>query len=821
MDSTSRMKWLGCLRFQRWALVLVVSVLVSSSVRLSLLAADNDLVDLSSAIVIAPDSLSEREKRAVQLLTDEIEKRTLIKLPVSSRWSSGTPSVISIGPLSAASAISGPYFAEISSERLRSPAEGFHIRSFENLDGAGRVVVLGNDERGVLFGVGRLLRELRMAHGRLMLPANFRLSSAPDERLRGQQLGFRPKTNSYDGWTIPMWHQYVRDMIVFGTNAIELIPPRSDDAADSPHFPHAKIDVMISMSQVLDDYGIDVWVWYPALDEDYSDPETVELALKEWGEVFKQLPRIDAVFVPGGDPGHTQPRYMMALLEKQAAVLKSYHPKAEMWMSPQGFDGEWMEEFLNILRSDDCEWLTGIVHGPQVRVNIPRLRATIPKRYPIRRYPDITHQIRCQFPVPEWDLAYVSTLERESINPRPVAEANIYRKIRPYADGFITYSEGCNDDVNKIVWSSLGWDPNRSVIEILREYSRYFIGERYTDDFAQILLALEKNWEGPLLSNTSVYTTLEMMQTMEKTATPHDLLNWRFQQALYRAYYDAYVRRRLLYETDLENRAMEILRQAGELGAERALVAAEATLDRAVLERAGKDWRNRVYELAALLYQSIRMQLSVEKYQALAVGRGANLDLVDAPLNNRNWLGERFNEIRELASEKERLDAIDSIVNWTNPGPGGFYDDLGDHLRQQHLLKGLGSIEDPAFTSTPILGFENRNPTWRMSWQRHAYILYDAPLQMYYTGLDPEAAYRLRVVYGGDSYKYKVKCWADTDVLHHELAKPSPPRPLSFRIPHSATRDGELILTWRQESGSGGNGRGAQVAEVWVEKVRP
>ena len=137
------------------------------------------------------------------------------------------------------------------------------------------------------------------------------------------------------------------------------------------------------------------------------------------------------------------------------------------------------------------------------------------------------------------------------------------------------------------------------------------------------------------------------------------------------------------------------------------------------------------------------MQLSVEKYQALAVGRGANLDLVDAPLNNRNWLGERFNEIRELASEKERLDAIDSIVNWTNPGPGGFYDDLGDHLRQQHLLKGLGSIEDPAFTSTPILGFENRNPTWRMSWQRHAYILYDAPLQMYYTGLDPEAAYRL------------------------------------------------------------------------------
>ncbi len=34
-----------------------------------------------------------------------------------------------------------------------------------------------------------------------------------------------------------MWEQYVRDLIVFGCNAIELIPPRSDDEDDSPHFP--------------------------------------------------------------------------------------------------------------------------------------------------------------------------------------------------------------------------------------------------------------------------------------------------------------------------------------------------------------------------------------------------------------------------------------------------------------------------------------------------------------------------------------------------------------------------------------------------------
>ena len=83
------------------------------------------------------------------------------------------------------------------------------------------------------------------------------------------------------------------------------------------------------MSQIAADYGLDVWIWYPAMDADYSDPKTVEHALAEWAEVFKKLPRIDAVFVPGGDPGHTRPGTLMALLEKQSANLQRFHPNAE------------------------------------------------------------------------------------------------------------------------------------------------------------------------------------------------------------------------------------------------------------------------------------------------------------------------------------------------------------------------------------------------------------------------------------------------------------------------------------------------------------
>jgi hypothetical protein len=574
--------------------------------------------------------------------------------------------------------------------------------------------------------------------------------------------------------------------------------------------------MMEGMSRLLDEYGMDVWIWYPAMDRDYADPPAVEGAVQEWSEVFRRLSRIEAIFVPGGDPGHTPPRVLLALLEKQTESLRRFHPHAQMWVSPQGFTQAWLDEFLTILRDEQPEWLTGVVFGPQVRVSLPRLREMVPARYPIRHYPDITHSRQCQYPVPDWDLAYALTEARECINPRPLGMARIFRQTQPHTVGFITYSEGCNDDVNKAVWSALGWDPDADVGEVLREYSRYFLGDRYTDTFAQGLLALERNWQGPLLTNGHVYTTLAQFQAMERAATPQDRLNWRFQQALYRAYYDATTRRRLLYETELEEQAMEKLRDAPRTGALLAMAEAEEILDRAVTQRVAADWRARVFELAEALFQSIRMQLSVDRYQAIDVGRGANLDTLDLPLNSRLWLKARFAEIRGLADGKDRLQEIDALVNWTNPGPGGFYDDLGNPARQPHLVPGQGFEEDPAFLESPLLGFAY-HPDGPTSWWTHAQSLHDAPLRMHYTDLDPTAQYRLRVVYAGDSPKVPIRLVAnDTIEIHPLLEKPSPIRPLEFDLPVEATRTGELTLTWFREPGRGGNGRGCQVAEVWL-----
>ncbi len=764
-------------------------------------AAAADL-DLTRATVISSSHESPAERQAVRMLVEEVARRSWVEWKTSESRAGVGPSAIVIGSIAV---------RRLVPEAVKPPGrEGYSIGVVGS-----QVYVLGADPRGTLFGVGRLLRELRIGRDRVTLPADFAVASAPKTPLRGHQIGYRPKTNSYDGWTAAMWEQYIRDLAVFGCNAVEIIPPRSDDAADSPLFPLPPLRMMTEVSRLADLYGLDVWIWYPALDKDYTDPKTVSAALAEWGAVFQALPRVDAVFVPGGDPGHTAPKVLFPFLEKQTANLRKYHPKAQMWVSPQSFNQAWMDDFLALMKAEPT-WLTGVVHGPQVRLSIPQLRAALPARYPLRDYPDITHSRTCQYAIPDWDLAFTVTIAREGCNPRPQQMAHIFRYARPHTAGFITYSEGCHDDVNKVIWSALGWDDKADLRGVLRQYGRYFVSPALADRFADGLFALERNWTGPAMENAGIDETLKLFRAMERDAGPREKLSWRFQQALYRAYYDAYVRARLRHEVGATDAARAKLREAGRLGSREAMAAAEAILDRAAKEKPAIELRARAGELAEALFQSIRAQLSVAKYHAISVGRGASLDTIDAPLSDAAWLRAEIAAARKLPDEPARLARLGACVHREDPGPGGFYDDLGDPLRQPHLVRGPGWEKDPGYYLTPLSTISRAGvpPASPRAWWTQTQTHYDTPLRMRYTGLDKGAAYRLRVVYGrAEGRKVRLTAGEGLEVHGWEGKQL---QPLEFDVPAGATARGELTLTWRQEPGQTGAGRGCQVAEVWL-----
>jgi hypothetical protein len=431
---------------------------------------------------------------------------------------------------------------------------------------------------------------------------------------------------------------------------------------------------------------------------------------------------------------------------------------------------------------------------------------------------DIGHVLHCQQPLQDLDVAIAITQGREPICPRPADMAQIVRVAQPGTAGALAYSDGVNDDINKVLWAALNWNPEASPQEIVREYTRYFLGERLAEDAAAGVFMLEKNWRGPLLENPQVAATLAHFQRLEAAASPAERRNWRFLLLLYRAYYDDYTQKRLRHETALEAAANTVLGRAAAIGAGAAMKEAAAILARPPADGSITQERVRLFQLAEALFQTIHMKLSVPRYGALAVSRGANLDSIDWPLNNRRWLEARFKAIGRLETEPERVARLRAIAHWTDPGPGGFYDDPGrpgwarrvapvapDDARFHHSAHEIK-------TWVRAADFANL----RIAWLDHIATLGLTPLELTYEGLDPNAAYRVRVVYADTKLNNRVRLLAGGTEVHGFRKGPVPAQPEEFPIPAHAIREGKLVLRWEKDPTIPSIKGVAHVSEIWV-----
>ena len=177
------------------------------------------------------------------------------------------------------------------------------------------------------------------------------------------------------------------------------------------------------------------------------------------------------------------------------------------------------------------------------------------------------------------------------------------------------------------------------------------------------------------------------------------------------------------------------------------------------------------------------MQLSVPLYDAIAVDRGANLDTIDVPLNDRLWLRDQLAEADEARRRDGAANAESTrILHRTDPGPGGFYDDLGNLRRQPHLVREPGFAADPDFRRSSLVGFGSR-AGWPLAWCQNAQTLYDAPLAAALRRARPPARYKVRVVYAGDSFRNRIRLDAGDHPVHDWFKKPNPPVPVEFDVP--------------------------------------
>ncbi len=354
--------------------------------------------------------------------------------------------------------------------------EGFHLKIHKNKEKYS-VEISSSDKRGLLYGTGKFLRMLEWEAGMARIPDDVDITTSPEYAIRGHQFGYRNTANSWDSWSVEQFDQQFREQMLFGANSFENIP--FQDSASSVHFKVNPAEMEIYLSEICDKYDADYWVWTPA-PADLTDREAHQAGLEEQEAFFASCPRLNGVFVPGGDPGDNHPSDLMPYLKELASLLNKYHPDAGLWVSMQGFEREKVEYFFKYLEENDPDWLTGLVYGPgSPPIEIERKH--LPGKYMHRSYPDITHSVRCQYPVKKWDQAFALTLGRECTNPQPLYYASIHNRDAVFSDGFIAYSDGTHDDVNKVVWNQLGWNSDRDVREIMVEYCRFFFGAKVAE----------------------------------------------------------------------------------------------------------------------------------------------------------------------------------------------------------------------------------------------------------------------------------------------------------------------------------------------------
>lgn len=755
-------------------------------------------IALGKAVIMVSPTIPAPMQQTIQdVLQEEIFKRTNLHLKTVTSFPLGGAPVIAI-----VSATDREYLGKkvpaINNQLRVAVPESFRVVTEHN--GKNTIVwIVGADARAVLFGAGWLLRHLDMSPKKLELQNEVDFSSAPDYPIRGHQLGYRNTANSYDAWTVAQFDQYIRELAIFGSNAVEGIPLHEKESP-SPHFKISPVQMNRELSVICQKYDMDYWVWTPAT-FDLTDKKKREEELQWHEQFYKDCVRLDHIFFPGGDPGDNHPSEVLPFLEEMHKRLIKYHPNGKIWISLQGFNTEQIDYFYNYIKTKQPGWLEGVVSGPG-SPPIAETRYRLPVQYKHRQYPDITHTVRCEFPMPQLDQAYALTLGRESVNPRPYSLSRVHQTYARFTDGFVSYSDGNHDDVNKIVWSSRGWDQQKDVHEILKEYTRFFFGPALADAAADGIEALENNWKGPLAENGGVEASFAFWKALESGTPALNKDNWRWQMLLLRAYYDTYTRRRLLYERESEKSVNEMLLQATTENLNQLIGKVRNELSLPDAQKVAPDLRRRIEALCDDLYRTTGFQTSVPKYKAKGYERGAVLDFVDYPLNNRWWLMDQLDSMSKLTNAEAIVKQLRWIAQWENPGAGSFYDDVSSVSKGPRVQ----TISDDA---TDIAWWDNGFSRKRLSAQT-----YQRCPKLEYTNLDPAARYTIKVCGFGDAL-LRVDGIRLSPLYYSKDAD-------TFKewiIPLSLTQDGKISVSFDEPEESHLNWRqNSRISDVWLLK---
>ena len=616
-------------------------------------------------------------------------------------------------------------------------------------------------------------------------------------KMRGHQVA--QSQHLYQFRTAPELAEFITDLSIFGTNAIEIAH------VPGPTLLNTTSDALIAISEMLNSRGMNMSIWWSA--------SFVHTNLDAVSSLFSRIPQLNSLFFPGGDGGTLAWEDII----HAGKSLRRYHPSSSIWVSAQEVNSQVLSKFISALTTNttlrDTLGDGGAVYGPHNRVTLKDFVKALsnpetPGAYPVsvRQYPDLAHSLNAQFPVLGWDAPWAMAYARQVVNPRPAFFARLVRDRSNGSTptrGVGAYSEGLNDDLNKALVSRMAEDASVTMHQALHEYARYFFGADAEADAVDALLGLEKNWQGRARENVdqvmntlaslesaahkSINVQTSLSQNASRTIAQghsdqimnHSQLSWRMAMYLRRGLMDAYVQSGHLHDlarsaaaksllqnnlTDCREsvkRAQSILASTGDGKIHGSSSGSEDTRRH--------EWLRRILDLTLMLNESIGAEVLQTQDTQL------NLKSLHVPerlysnyllqaltgILNGTWTSgsqdRKKGALRQAVTESGDSCAVKvaNLLSRQNPGSGGFYDDMGSvsekdhpHLVSSNSVGGGNDMGDPSgYFSAVQGGYEITSATVPPEWLRYSMSFYDAPLVLRYDSLDKELGYKLKIVY--------------------------------------------------------------------------
>jgi hypothetical protein len=462
--------------------------------------------------------------------------------------------------------------------------EGIGKEGFRIEDMAGGVHIVGNDPRGLLYGVGKFLRSNTYHQGSLTL-GDWRGTSVPEEPFRGMYFATH-FFNWYHEAPIEEIERYVEDLGLWGYNTIVVWFDMHHYQGIQDPAAQAMLERLNALLRTAKSAGLDTSItllaneaygnspvamraeWTAGHDGYFREPQGhyhVELCpnkpgakalLLKWREeVFAAFQGVGLDYVvvwpydqggctcslckPWGVNGY------LTLAEPIAEMARRDFPGCKIVFSTWYFDkftsGEWdgLEQKFGQARPDWIDYIMADDAGVKRYSGNPPAHH-VPGGFPLLSFPEISM----------WGATPWGGF---GANPLPDHHQQLWNVGKDTLAGGFPYSEGIFEDLNKVLFAQFFWHKDTPASSIVDEYAAYEFSPKVVPLVRKAVEILEKDYPrrdenlrkgtAPVkfvMENSSgAEDAFKLLEQADQMLTPRERQSWRWRIFYLRALIDS------------------------------------------------------------------------------------------------------------------------------------------------------------------------------------------------------------------------------------------------------------------------------------------